>query len=284
MVMGFCMLSGIRGRLYTDYLMPGRWGEYRNLLATAQTRGYEFVCHREGMEAIARNQGLLFLLRHDVDSQPSYARKMFRIEQELGIRSTYYFRLCTLDIPLMKEISQSGSEVGYHFEEGSDFIKEYGIQSREALLHCMDEVRQRFLKNLRKIEEAFGSKIQTVAAHGDWANRRLRFANQEIVNDEVRASAGITLEGYDDRLCSRMSFRAIDDSAPPTYWRPSSPLAAVEAKLPNLLVVVHPGQWQRAPICNFKNDSQRVMEALHYRWKRHHGSLNKFQQGWAKNS
>ncbi|MBK9075419.1 MAG: hypothetical protein IPL77_10640 [Flavobacteriales bacterium] len=60
-------------------------------------------------------------IRHDVDRKPERALAMARIEKELGLRSTYYFRIpYTFDREVIVEIADLGHEVGYHYENLSD--------------------------------------------------------------------------------------------------------------------------------------------------------------------
>lgn len=58
------------------------------------------------------------LMRHDVDRMPRNALKIAEIEQELGIRSTYYFRSNNnvFHPEIIKKIEDMGHEIGYHYE------------------------------------------------------------------------------------------------------------------------------------------------------------------------
>jgi len=58
------------------------------------------------------------IIRHDVDSQPEYALKMAKLENEFGIASSYYFRYIeSIFLPdLIKKIAGLGHEIGYHYE------------------------------------------------------------------------------------------------------------------------------------------------------------------------
>ena len=62
------------------------------------------------------------LIRHDVDRRPKKALQMARIENRMGIRATYYFRAKRLVFKpdIIREISNLGHEVGYHYESLSD--------------------------------------------------------------------------------------------------------------------------------------------------------------------
>ena len=258
---------GLIRRIYNDYLMPDRWAEYRAFLSSAKANGYRFVRHQDAESAVTANEGrLMFFLRHDIDSDVAIARTMFSIERELGIHSTYYFRRCTADPDLMREIHSFGSEVGYHYEELADHIKAKGIRSREEVLLEMDTIRDSFLHNLKAFEATLGAKVHTVASHGDWANRFIGLSNSALMNENLRAAAGISLEAYDERFTRHLSFRA-SDLGDSDLWKPSSPIEATVALKPVVLVLVHPRQWQRAPISRLHMDTQRLLEGIRHRLK-----------------
>ncbi len=69
---------------------------------------------------LAGNQlpGNFALMRHDIDGLAKAALKTARIEEELGIQATYYFRTCNnIFVPeIIQEIEEMGHEVGYHYE------------------------------------------------------------------------------------------------------------------------------------------------------------------------
>ena len=62
------------------------------------------------------------LIRHDVDRRPKKALQMARLENQMGIRATYYFRAKkhAFKPQIIQEISNLGHEVGYHYESLSD--------------------------------------------------------------------------------------------------------------------------------------------------------------------
>ena len=84
------------------------------------------------------------IMRHDVDSNPSNALLVARIEKENGIRSTFYFRTnsTVFDEKIIKEIYSLGHEIGYHYE---------------VLAKCRGEIRKAMhifreeLKNLGRL-------------------------------------------------------------------------------------------------------------------------------------
>ena len=61
----------------------------------------------------------LVILRHDVDLLPQNSLAFARIQHEMGIRGSYYFRAVpeSWDEDIIKEIHILGHEVGYHYED-----------------------------------------------------------------------------------------------------------------------------------------------------------------------
>ncbi len=103
-----------------------------------------------------------FVLRHDVDRKPERAEAMASLEDELGIKSTYYFRKKNhvFKPDIIKRISGMGHEIGYHYEvldkAKGDIKKAYSIFKEE-------------LEMFRDIVD-----VKTVAMHGNpltrWTN------------------------------------------------------------------------------------------------------------------
>ena len=94
------------------------------------------------------------IIRHDVDRKPNQALKMARLENQLGIVSTYYFRTTKeVFIPeIISEISKLNHEIGYHYEV---LALNNGNKSK-AIKQFEEE-----LELLREI-----SKISTICMHG----------------------------------------------------------------------------------------------------------------------
>jgi len=105
------------------------------------------------------------ILRHDVDRKVANSLTMAAIEQNMGIRASYYFRYKrgVFDKDIIKKISNLGHEVGYHYEvlSKTDGNLEIGIKL--------------FKKELGKFQEIV--KTETVCMHGSplskWDSRKL---------------------------------------------------------------------------------------------------------------
>lgn len=94
------------------------------------------------------------ILRHDVDEFPENALKMAETEHELGIRSTYYFRILKISFnpEIIKKISEFGHEIGYHYEDMSLFGGNPELATNS------------FKRNLERLREFY--PVKTVCMHG----------------------------------------------------------------------------------------------------------------------
>jgi len=256
-------------RIYADFFLPSRLGEYERLLTTALEKGYLHQTIGGFYRAVSGGPpppgNLFFIHRHDIDTDVSTAKKFFDAEKKYGVVSTYYFRLKTADFVLMKEIAAYGSEVGYHYEEIAQFAKEHRIRSREKILEHLPAIREEFLKNFRELDTRLGSKIRSVASHGDFVNRSLGLANTLIIDDEVRQKAGIMVECYDDKLMSAYS-AVISDAPYPAFYKGGNPFKAIADRLPVIYLLTHPRHWKANPAVNIRDDVGRLYEGMCYRY------------------
>jgi hypothetical protein len=94
------------------------------------------------------------LVRHDVDRLPQRALDMAKVEKEMGVKSTYYFRIkdSSFDPQIMKQIADLGHEIGYHYESLSDTNGDIPLAVKD------------FEGNLKKYREL--AAIKTCSMHG----------------------------------------------------------------------------------------------------------------------
>lgn len=230
-------------RIYSDYLMPSRLGLYERLLEDAAEAGYRQLSVRDFLPPPAAGRGPTLVHRHDIDSDVRTAAKMFAIEARHGVTASYYFRLSTLDIGLMREIEAYGSEASYHFEEVATFAKRNHIKDAHMLRSRFPLIQDQFRSNLQDIEQQLARKLVTVASHGDFANRRLKVVNHEILDDQVfRARCGISCEAYDAALMHQFDLY-ISDRPYPQYFHPTSPTDAL-GRYSCICLLTHPVQWE----------------------------------------
>lgn len=125
--------------------------KYIELIEVLKLNGFEFQTVHEFLSSPLNNT---IMLRHDVDLKPINSLKFARIQNEFGIRGTYYFRAksCSWDEKIVNEIFDLGHEIGYHYENLSFSKGNY----EKAILD--------FEKNLRKFRRIV--PITTICMHG----------------------------------------------------------------------------------------------------------------------
>lgn len=249
----------IAGRLYGDYLLPSRLREYELLLSLALAAGYEALPLGEfaGRDAIPDR---VLLLRHDIDSDLATAARMWRIEERLGLRGTWFFRLSTWDDALVADIAAGESEIGYHYEELATLVLRRGARSREAALALRDEARDLLRDNIAALRRRSGLPLTTLASHGDFANRRTGVANTALLDDPaLRAELDVRLEAYDERITSRLDAHA-SDRLYPQLWAPADPADALRAGTGVIEILVHSRPWGAARLANARLDLSRLRD------------------------
>lgn len=88
---------------------------YNHLLESLLDKGFKFKTY-EGI--IKQTEKRYIILRHDVDRLPQNSLHFAKIQDNFGIKGTYYFRAVpeSWDEKIIKEIHQLGHEIGYHYE------------------------------------------------------------------------------------------------------------------------------------------------------------------------
>jgi len=136
---------------------PFSLAHYRQILHRALEAGFNFQTFSQYLTAPARQ---VVLIRHDVDFSLEYAMEMARLENELGVTSTYFVRIHSTRYNLfdrfnfryLQELLQLGFEIGVH-QEVCNFTH-----------NCTDS-----LELLRRekliIESILGREVHGVATH-----------------------------------------------------------------------------------------------------------------------
>lgn len=94
--------------------------KYRLLLETFQKKGYSFLTYEEYIERKTSSLPEKFvILRHDVDLHAERSLEMAKIEAELNVCATYYFRVIkqSNQPEIIRQIVQMNHEIGYHYED-----------------------------------------------------------------------------------------------------------------------------------------------------------------------
>ena len=257
-------MNALLNRLYSDYLMPSRLERYAALLAQAKQAGYcqtSVRAYHQLLRSGRAGSASYLVHRHDIDTDLKTARRLFALEQRHGVHASYYFRLSTLDYGFMREIERYGSEASYHYEEIATYAKRHHLKQAGAVRARLPQIRQQFLHNLHRIEVALGRQLQTVASHGDFANRRLGLANCALLDDDaLRARCGIVCEAYDRALLDSFDLY-ISDRPHPQYFHPLSPFAAL-GRYRRICLLTHPVQWRTNWLDSTRHNLLRLYEGL----------------------
>jgi len=154
--------------------------KYREILDALNEADYSYQAFEE---FIQNPKEKVIVLRHDVDLLPQNSLRFAKIQAELGIKGSYYFRAVSQswDENIIKEIASLGHEVGYHYETMDT--------ANGSIDKAWDEFRFH-LDALRKLVD-----VKTICMHG---SPRSKFDNKEIWNKYDYKSLGIIGEPYYD--------------------------------------------------------------------------------------
>jgi len=155
-------------------------GEYRALLFALLEEGYSFQTYQEFVE---NPLDKVIVLRHDVDAKPLNSLRFAQMLACLGISGTYYFRVSKngFDEFIIKQITQLGHEVGYHYE------------TMDTCNGHVDKAYEEFCINLEKIKKI--ATINTITMHGSPLSA---YDNKDIWKKYNYKSLGIIAEPYFD--------------------------------------------------------------------------------------
>jgi len=168
----------------------------RDILLVLKNKGYCFVTFEEFLKAQGNRT---VILRHDVDRSPFNSLIVARVEHELGLKGSYYFRAVpeSMDISVIRQIYSLGHEIGYHYEDMALVGKGYKTRKSATGLDTEEKIASKAFKsfnyNLERLREI--APVKTICMHGSplskWDSRLIWKYN------DFRES-GITGEPYFD--------------------------------------------------------------------------------------
>jgi hypothetical protein len=222
----------------------GRWAEYRQFLLSARSHGYHAVPLEAWVTDGAPDQRPTLILRHDVDQHPRSALAMAAIEEELGIRSSWYFRWRTAHPTVVRALKEKGFTVGLHYETLTRNALEQGLSgpADEALV-------ERSRRDLRREASAFArlyGPLRSVAPHGD--SRIPLVRNAQLLKGEDAAAYGIEFDGNEAMRGRGLAHWLTDRTAAEGRWKDGlDPGDLFAAHASPILCVTHPNNWTSGP-------------------------------------
>jgi hypothetical protein len=137
---------------------------YKNLLESAIRNGYKLTSYEDYINN-GKDYPKVFILRHDVDDLPGNSVQTAIIENQLGAKGSYYFRVVkkSLHPKCIEQIKDLNHEIGYHYEDmalnNGDYERSY----------------KHFTEKLNLFRSYY--PVKTICMHGSplskWDNRLL---------------------------------------------------------------------------------------------------------------
>lgn len=218
------------------------------------------------------------ILRHDVDLLPQNSLRFAQIQNELGIKGSYYFRAVpeSWDEAVIKEITALGHEVGYHYEDLSLAANSLQVRSRKNVVSSKskEETEAQVLKEgIRLFEthlEALRKlvPVKTICMHG---SPRSNWDSKDLWKHYNYRDYGIIGEPYFDVDFDEVFYLtdtgrrwdgwkvSIRDKVPQQdRWKEQGLVfhstqdiihAAKAGKLPDqIMMTFHPQRWHKSPL------------------------------------
>jgi len=256
--------------------------EYAGLLRAARSAGFELMSladfnARSTLDSAPPARWLA--LRHDVDICDPVGNEAFRaIEMEAGARSTFYFRWSTVGAheDLIRRLLRDEFEVGYHFEEAATVAKRHALTSRPAVEARREEIADLTRRNCATFRERWNPDLASISSHGDWANRRLGFSNNEFISPELLTDCGLRFEAYGDEILGRVTAYVSDVATPPQEWTDGYGLIeSLRDGHASICMLTHERRWHVNRRASVTADVDRLRDELAYRWRRRRARLSR---------
>ena len=234
------MPSPTRPRLKRT-LSGARWSEYRKLLDIAARQGYAVLSLEDWMEnPMLADAAPTLVLRHDVDQHPTSALRMAAIEEDRGIRSTWYFRWRTAQPEVIEAIRDRGHAVGLHYESLTREILRLGLTAGDAG-PLIAPARELLREELATFAARFGPS-RSACPHGD--TRVPGVHNGVLLLEEDWSSFGIEWDANAEMRRHRLDVWLTDRSVAEGRWMEQlSPIDLIVDRRSPILAVVHPNNW-----------------------------------------
>ena len=249
--------------------------KYRELLVALQSAGYKFYTFEQYLNSLDSLAEKFIVLRHDVDLKVQNSVQTARIENELGINSTYYFRVIpeSNQPDKIEKIASLGHEVGYHYEDMSLFDGD------------VDKAYEHFKEKLEYFREFY--PVKTICMHGAPTSK---YDGKDLWKKYDYKALGIIGEPYFDIDFSQLFYLtdtgmmwdgykvSVRDKIPvyqdiwvgegKVYHSSDDIIKAIGGSLPpRIMITTHPQRWSDSfsawakefVMQNLKNVVKRIM-------------------------
>jgi len=207
---------------------------YFEILNSAKKKGYEFIPYSVDFKNINENDGLC-ILRHDIDADLEAAVKLAKVEQELGVKSTY-FLMCQSpvynlfsrwNIDYVNSIISMGHNIGLHYDRGFDLKS--GLSTNET--------SERIKAQTSFLENVFHCKIDAVSFHQP---------DEQIVKQEFKVS--VKINTYDFELLKNFQYYSDSNREFKLAGNELTFIDSLALRYPtNIQLLTHPIWWVYDP-------------------------------------
>ena len=207
-----------------------------------------------------RNSQPILVLRHDVDLKPQNSLRFAQIQNQLGIRGTYYFRIVpqSYQLHIVDQIVSLGHEIGYHYED-IDLVPNKSKLSEKQIAEMAIVLFEKHLAQLRQ-----HYPVSTICMHGSPMSK---FDNKLVWKYYSYSDYGIMAEPYFDVDYNKVFYitdtgrrwdggsvsirdKVQSTASWPTFRHTRQIIDAVsKGKFPHQAILnFHPQRWSNSPV------------------------------------
>lgn len=209
--------------------------DYRTLLQSFLRDGYS--SHSFASYLKARESHKTLVVRHDIDFDLAAAYRMARADFELGIKSTFFLRVCARGYNLfsydglvfLNQLKKLDREIGLHVDIGMDRI-------------LMTDPEDSIERQLSCLESIYGDDVIGLAAHTPGTLGGLEICDRFV------DSGRVSYHAYQTRF-TKHPFKYLSDSM--RIWREGNPYL-IGKQYECIQLLTHPIWWHEiAPQENY---------------------------------
>lgn len=217
--------------------------EYRQILADmlATGRYCDYTEVREGQPFV--------VLRHDVEFSVERAYRLHLIDNEMGVRSSYFFQITNnaynpfarRNADMIREMHKNGQHIGLHYHTASG---------------SGDDIARRIAREADIMGEMLGIRIDRFSLHRPKKDLLKRNFTVEGILNTYDPTFFTYAEVFDGSVPLRVKY--IADSM--HRWKYGYPSAAMFAAHDKIQLLVHPYSWTEEGYDNLGNFRSLVAE------------------------
>ncbi len=244
--------------IFKNIFLNNRFDYYDYYIKLAKERGYVVTSFIDYLENYKGTSKKVLILRHDIDWNSINTKLMFEIEKNNNVKATYYFRWCTMDYDIIKEMNESGFEVGLHYETLATYCLENNITelSDDTIKVCREKLKD----EISKFKNNTNVDMKTMANHGHPKNVELGASNNILLENEVYKDYGIICEAYDKEFYKDVITHIMDNDVMYNFGfsYKSNPIDAINNNDKLIVFLAHPHHWK----FNLKNRIKIIIKLI----------------------